>query len=46
MITFITVMWPFMSTGSLLKNHHGIIVFFVICLCLILDKFRNEIQIN
>ena len=46
MITFITVMWPFMSTGSLLKNHHGIIIFFVICLCLILDKFRNEIQIN
>mgnify|MGYP001498675456 CR=1 FL=1 len=45
-VTFITVMWPFMSTGSLLKNHHGIIVFFIICLCLLLNKFRNEIQIN
>tara|TARA_B100000575_G_scaffold263679_1_gene238997 strand:+ start:2330 stop:3652 length:1323 start_codon:yes stop_codon:yes gene_type:complete len=46
LITFVTVMWPFMSTGSLLKNHHGIIIFFIICLCLLLNKFRNEIQIN
>ena len=41
--SLVTVLWPFMSTGSLLKNHHGIQVFFVISLCFILTKHKNEL---
>ena len=42
-VSLVAVLWPFMSSGSLLKNHHGIQVFFVISLCLILTKYRNEL---
>lgn len=41
--SLVTVLWPFMSSGSLLKNHHGIQVFFVISLCFILIKYKNEL---
>ena len=41
--SLVTVLWPFMSTGSLLKNHHGIQVFFVISLCFIIIKHKNEL---
>ncbi len=42
-VSLVTVLWPFMSSGSLLKNHHGIQVFFVISLCFILIKYKDEL---
>ena len=36
------IFWPLMSTGSLLKNHHGITTFFVISVCLILSNMKYE----
>ncbi len=38
----LTMFWPIMSTGSLIKNWYGITTFFVIGLCLCLSKFKNN----
>tara|TARA_Y100001970_G_scaffold241607_1_gene305311 strand:+ start:1218 stop:2534 length:1317 start_codon:yes stop_codon:yes gene_type:complete len=35
------IFWPIMSTGSLLKNWHGIETFFIIGLCLSLSHIRK-----
>ena len=35
--------WPIMSTGSLLKNWMGISTFFIIGICLSLDKIKQKI---
>ncbi len=38
----IIMFWPIMSTGSLIKNWFGIIIFFIVGLCMCLSKFRNN----
>ena len=38
----LTMFWPIMSTGSLIKNWYGIITFFIIGLCLCLSRFKNN----
>ena len=42
--TLIIMFWPIMSTGSLLKNWNGVSTFFIIGLCLLLNKFKKENQ--
>ena len=37
-ISLIIIFWPIMSTGSLLKNWHGIETFFIIGISLLLSK--------
>ena len=41
--TLIILFWPIMSTGSLLKNWMGISTFFIIGVCLSLDKIKQKI---
>ena len=38
---FLTMFWPIMSTGSLIKNWYGITTFFIIGICLCLSKFKK-----
>ena len=33
--------WPFMSTGSLIKNWNGVLIFYITGLCLCLSKFKK-----
>ncbi len=40
-ILILIMFWPFMSTGSLIKNWYGIITFFIIGISMRLSKFRN-----
>ena len=40
---YIILFWPIMSTGSLLKNWMGISTFFIIGICLSLDKIKQKI---
>jgi len=43
-VALIVIFWPIMSTGSLLKNWHGIETFFIIGLCMtITNLFKNKI---
>ena len=37
----LTMFWPIMSTGSLIKNWYGITTFFIIGICLCLSKFKK-----
>ena len=41
-ITIVIIFWPIMSTGSLLKNWHGIETFLIIGLCLAISKQQFE----
>ena len=41
-IPMVIIFWPIMSTGSLLKNWHGIETFFIIGLCLSLSNLKNS----
>ena len=41
--TMIILFWPIMSTGSLLKNWMGINTFFIIGICISLNKFKLKI---
>jgi hypothetical protein len=40
--TILVIFWPIMSTGSLLKNWNGIGIFFIIGICLVLSKIKEE----
>ena len=37
----LTMFWPIMSTGSLIKNWYGITTFFIIGICLCLSNFKK-----
>ncbi len=39
-VVLIILFWPIMSTGSLIKNWYGILVFFIIGVCLCLSKLK------
>ena len=41
--SIIIIFWPIMSTGSLLKNWNGVSVFFIIGVCLALNKLKYRI---
>ena len=41
-IIILSMFWPIMSTGSLIKNWYGVITFFIIGLCMCLSKFKNN----
>ena len=43
-ISLSVIFWPIMSTGSLLKNWHGIETFFIIGLSLALLNFKKSNQ--
>ena len=45
-ISLIIIFWPIMSTGSLLKNWHGIETFFIIGISLLLSKKLSKKQIK
>ena len=40
--TLLILFWPLMSTGSLLKNWNGISTFFIIGICLALNKIKQK----
>ncbi len=40
--SMISLFWPIMSTGSLLKNWNGISVFFIVGICILLSKFKKS----
>ena len=40
--TLLILFWPLMSTGSLLKNWNGISTFFIIGICLALNKIKQN----
>ena len=42
MAIILSMFWPIMSTGSLIKNWYGVITFFIVGICLCLSKFRNN----
>ena len=41
-VIILTMFWPIMSTGSLIKNWFGVTTFFIIGLCMCLSKFKNN----
>jgi len=41
-IVILSMFWPIMSTGSLIKNWYGITTFFIIGICMCLSKFKNS----
>ena len=43
-IIILSMFWPIMSTGSLIKNWYGITTFFIIGICLCLSKFKSIYQ--
>ena len=42
LVILLSMFWPIMSTGSLIKNWFGVISFFIIGLCMCLSKFKNN----
>jgi len=42
-VTLIILFWPIMSTGSLLKNWNGVSTFYIIGICLALNRFKQKI---
>ena len=42
LVVLLTMFWPIMSTGSLIKNWYGVTTFFIISLCMCLSKFKNN----
>ena len=40
--TIIILFWPFMSTGSLIKNWNGVLTFYIIGLCISLNRVKLE----
>ena len=42
LVILISMFWPIMSTGSLIKNWYGITTFFIIGICMCLSKFKNN----
>ncbi len=42
LVIMITIFWPIMSTGSLINNWYGVIMFFITGMCLCLSRFKNN----
>ena len=42
LVVLLTMFWPIMSTGSLIKNWYGVITFFIIGLCMCLSRLKNN----
>ncbi len=42
LVILLSMFWPIMSTGSLIKNWYGIITFFIIGMCLCVSKFKSN----
>ena len=42
LISIIILIWPIMSTGSLIKNWYGIIFFFTIAISLCLSRIKKD----
>ena len=40
--SLLILFWPIMSTGSLLKNWNGVSTFFIIGICLVLNKLKTK----
>ncbi len=42
LIIILSMFWPIMSTGSLIKNWYGVTTFFIIGMCICLSKFKKN----
>ena len=42
LVILLTMFWPVMSTGSLIKNWYGVTTFFIVGICMCLSKFKNN----
>ena len=42
--SIIILFWPFMSTGSLIKNWNGVFTFYIIGLCISLNRFKIKLK--
>ena len=42
LVIILIMFWPIMSTGSLVKNWYGVTTFFIIGLCISIDKFKSN----
>ncbi len=42
LVIILSMFWPIMSTGSLIKNWYGVITFFIIGICMCLSRFKNN----
>ena len=42
LVIILTMFWPIMSTGSLIKNWYGITTFFILGICICLSRFKNN----
>ncbi len=42
LVILVSMFWPIMSTGSLIKNWYGVTTFFIIGACMCLSKFKNN----
>ncbi len=45
LIIILTMFWPIMSTGSLVKNWFGVTTFFLIGICISVSKLKNNYKI-
>ncbi len=46
LVVILILFWPVMSTGSLIKNWYGIIVFFIIGVTLCLSRLKNTTKLR
>ena len=42
LVVILSMFWPIMSTGSLIKNWYGVTTFFIIGICICLSKFKSN----
>ena len=42
LVILLTMFWPIMSTGSLIKNWYGVTTFFIVGMCMCLSKFKSN----
>jgi len=42
LVVILIMFWPIMSTGSLVKNWYGVTTFFIIGLCISIDKIKSN----
>ncbi len=42
LVVILSMFWPIMSTGSLIKNWYGVTTFFILGICICLSKFKSN----
>ncbi len=42
LVIILTMFWPIMSTGSLIKNWYGVTTFFIVGLCMCISRFKKN----